>query len=106
MIYFFLVPDLKVVAHRVREASTGGSTFEMSCQVTGQNLKNPGYSVLIRFEEILGGKSRKVLSLNQDSVLQLEEWSEPSRIDSVVLEKTGELEYRSVLLCMGPGSNH
>ncbi len=83
-----------MVAHRVREASTGGSTFEMSCQVTGQNLKNPGYSVLIRFEEILGGKSRKVLSLNQDSVLQLEEWSEPSRIDSVVLEKTGQLEYR------------
>uniref|UniRef100_A0A673GSC2 Prostaglandin F2 receptor negative regulator-like n=1 Tax=Sinocyclocheilus rhinocerous TaxID=307959 RepID=A0A673GSC2_9TELE len=88
------VPVLRVVAHRVREASTGGSTFEMSCRVTGQNLKNPGYSVLIRFEEILGGKSRKVLSLSQDSVLQLEEWSEPSRIDSVVLEKTGQLEYR------------
>ncbi|XP_052422251.1 prostaglandin F2 receptor negative regulator [Carassius gibelio] len=88
------IPDLQVVAHRVREASTAGSTFEMSCRVTGQNLKNPGYSVLIRFEETLGGKSRKVLSLSQDSVLQLEEWSEPSRIDSVVLEKTGQLEYR------------
>ncbi|XP_073701120.1 prostaglandin F2 receptor negative regulator [Garra rufa] len=88
------IPVLQVVAHRVREASTGGSTFEMSCRVTGQNLKNPGYSVLIRFEETLGGKSRKVLSLSQDSVLQLEEWSEPSRIDSVVLEKTGQLEYR------------
>ncbi|XP_018918661.1 prostaglandin F2 receptor negative regulator-like [Cyprinus carpio] len=88
------IPVLQVLAHRVREASTGGSTFEMSCQVTGQNLKNPGYSVLIRFEETLGGKSRKVLSLSQDSVLQLEEWSEPSRIDSVVLEKTGQLEYR------------
>uniref|UniRef100_A0A671R522 Prostaglandin F2 receptor negative regulator-like n=1 Tax=Sinocyclocheilus anshuiensis TaxID=1608454 RepID=A0A671R522_9TELE len=88
------IPVLQVVAHHVREASTGGSTFEMSCRVTGQNQKNPGYSVLIRFEEILGGKSRKVLSLSQDSVLQLEEWSEPSRIDSVVLEKTGQLEYR------------
>uniref|UniRef100_A0A8C1SV82 Ig-like domain-containing protein n=1 Tax=Cyprinus carpio TaxID=7962 RepID=A0A8C1SV82_CYPCA len=88
------IPVLQVVAHRVREASTGGSTFEMSCQVTGQNLKNLGYSVLIRFEETAGGKSRKVLSLSQDSVLQLEEWSEPSRIDSVVLEKTGQLEYR------------
>ncbi|XP_043105261.1 prostaglandin F2 receptor negative regulator-like [Puntigrus tetrazona] len=88
------IPVLQVVAHRVREASTGGSTFEMSCLVTGQSLKNPGYSVLIRFEETLGGKSHKVLSLNQDSVLQLEEWSEPSRIDSVVLEKTGQLEYR------------
>ncbi|XP_051565758.1 prostaglandin F2 receptor negative regulator-like [Myxocyprinus asiaticus] len=88
------MPVLHVVAHRVREASTGGSTFEMSCQVTGQSLQSPGYSVLIRFEKILGGKSRKVLSLSPDSVLQLEEWSEPSRIDSVVLEKTGQLEYR------------
>ncbi|KAG1932788.1 prostaglandin F2 receptor negative regulator [Pimephales promelas] len=88
------IPVLRVVAHRVREASTGGSTFEMTCQVTGQNLRNPGYTVLIRFEETLGGKSRKVLSLSQDSVLQSEEWSEPSRVDSVVLEKTGQLEYR------------
>ncbi|XP_059417487.1 prostaglandin F2 receptor negative regulator-like [Carassius carassius] len=88
------IPVLQVVAHRVREALTGGSTFEMSCEVTGQNLKNPGYSVLIRLEETLGGTSRKVLSLSQDSVLQPEEWSEPSRIDSVVLEKTGQLEYR------------
>ncbi|XP_056124410.1 prostaglandin F2 receptor negative regulator [Rhinichthys klamathensis goyatoka] len=88
------IPVLRVVAHRVREASTGGSTFEMTCQVTGQNLRNPGYTVLIRFEETSGGKSRKVLSLSQDSVLQSEEWSEPSRVDSVVLEKTGQLEYR------------
>lgn len=97
MIYFCVVcsvPVLQVVAHRVREASTAGSTFEMTCQVTGQHLRNPGYTVLIRFEETLGGKSRKVLSLSQDSVLQSEEWSEPSRIDSVVLEKTGQLEYR------------
>lgn len=90
----FAVPVLRVVAHRIREASTGGSTFEMTCHVTGQNLQNPGYSVLILFEETLGGKSRKVLSLSSDSVLQLEEWSEPNRIDSVVLEKTGQLEYR------------
>lgn len=90
----FAAPVLQVLAHRVREASTGGSTFEMSCQVNGQNLQNPGYSILILFEETLGGKSRKVLSLSPDSVLQLEEWSEPSRIDSVVLEKTGQLEYR------------
>ncbi|KAK7168542.1 hypothetical protein R3I93_004761 [Phoxinus phoxinus] len=87
-------PVLRVAAHRVREASSGGSTFEMTCQVTGQNLRNPGYTVLIRFEETSGGKSRKVLSLSQDSVLQSEEWSEPSRVDSVVLEKTGQLEYR------------
>ncbi|XDV31226.1 hypothetical protein PO909_033966 [Leuciscus waleckii] len=88
------IPVVKVVAHRVREASTGGSTFEMTCQVTGQNLRNPGYTVLIHFAETLGGKPRKVLSLSQDSVLQSEEWGEPSRVDSVVLEKTGQFEYR------------
>ncbi|KAI7809095.1 prostaglandin F2 receptor negative regulator-like [Triplophysa rosa] len=88
------VPVLQVLAHRVREASTGGSTFEMTCRVTAQNLQNPAYSVLILFEETRGGKSRKVLSLSSDSVLQLEEWSEPNRMDSVVLEKTGQLEYR------------
>lgn len=83
-----------MVAHRVREASSAGSTFEMSCQVTGQNLQNPGYSVLVRTEEKAGAASRKVLSLSPDSVLQLEEWTEPGRVDSVALEKTGPLEYR------------
>lgn len=88
-------PVLSVAAHRVREASSAGSTFEMTCQVSGQNLQDSSYSVLIRFEESgAGGKSRKVLSLSPDSVLQLEEWSEPGRIDSVVLEKSGPAEYR------------
>ncbi|XP_072542110.1 prostaglandin F2 receptor negative regulator [Salminus brasiliensis] len=87
-------PVLSVVAHRVREASTGGSTFEMSCRVTGQNLQNPGYSALIFFAETQGGKPRKILSLNLDSVLQLEEGMAASRTDSVALEKTGQLEYR------------
>ncbi|KAL2081059.1 hypothetical protein ACEWY4_022912 [Coilia grayii] len=87
-------PVLSVVAHRIREASSAGSTFEMSCHVTGQNLQNPGYSVLVRTEEKVGAASRKVLSLNADSVLQLEEWTEPGRVDSVALEKTGPLEYR------------
>ena len=89
-----LAPVLSVVAHRIREASSAGSTFEMSCHVTGQNLQNPGYSVLVRTEERSGVASRKVLSLNADSVLQLEEWTEPGRVDSVALEKTGRLEYR------------
>ncbi|XP_062861901.1 prostaglandin F2 receptor negative regulator-like [Trichomycterus rosablanca] len=87
-------PVVSVVAHRVREASTGGSTFEMSCQVTGQNLQNPGYSVLIRCVNSQGGKARKIISLNADSVLQLEEGMVHSRADSVALEKTGQLEYR------------
>ncbi|XP_017566290.2 prostaglandin F2 receptor negative regulator [Pygocentrus nattereri] len=87
-------PVLSVVAHRVREASTGGSTFEMSCRVTGQNLQNPGYSVLIRFEDAQGQNPQKILSLNADSVLQLEEGMAASRTDSVALEKMGQQEYR------------
>ena len=78
----------------MREASTGGSTFEMSCRVTGQNLQNPGYSVLIRFEDAQGRNPRKILSLNPDSVLQLEEGMAASRTDSVALEKMGQQEYR------------
>ncbi|XP_022536112.2 prostaglandin F2 receptor negative regulator [Astyanax mexicanus] len=89
-----ITPVLSVVAHRVREASTGGSTFEMSCRVNGQNIQNPGYSVVILFAETQGGIPRKILSLNPDSVLQLEEGMAASRTDSVALEKTGQLEYR------------
>lgn len=84
-------PVLSVAADQVRGASTGGSIFEMSCKVTGQNMQNPSYSVLIRFEETAGGKSRKVLSLSADSTLQLEQGS---RADGVALDKTGPLEYR------------
>lgn len=90
----FTAPVVSVVARRVREASTGGSTFEMSCQVSGQNLRNPGYSVLIRYEDPRAGKARKIISLSADSVLQLEDGMVPSRADSVALEKTGPLEYR------------
>lgn len=87
-------PLLSVAAEKVREASTSGSPFEMSCQMSSQNIQNPGYSLLIRYEEMAGGKSRKVLSLSADSVLQLEEGVVPSRADGVALEKTGPLEYR------------
>ncbi|KAG5851556.1 hypothetical protein ANANG_G00052930 [Anguilla anguilla] len=84
-------PRVSVAARRLREASAAGGTFEMSCQVTGQNLQNPGYSVLIQVEEKVGGRVRKVLSLSPDSVLELEEWSE---LDRVVLEKTSPTEFR------------
>ncbi|KAF4087252.1 hypothetical protein AMELA_G00093750 [Ameiurus melas] len=84
-------PVLSVAADLVRGASTGGSIFEMSCKVTGQNMQNPSYSVLIRFEETAGGKSRKVLSLSAASILQLEQGT---RADGVALDKTGPLEYR------------
>lgn len=86
-------PELRVAADEVRGASTGSSTFEMSCKVTGQNMQNPSYSVLIYFEDAASRNRRKVLSLNKDSILQLEEGTVPSRADSVALEKTGPLEY-------------
>lgn len=86
-------PVLSVAATQVRGASTGSSTFEMSCQVTGQNIQNPGYSVLIRFKETEGEKSHTLLSMSADSVLQLEEGLMPSRADSVALTKMGPLEY-------------
>ncbi|TSV41648.1 Prostaglandin F2 receptor negative regulator [Bagarius yarrelli] len=89
-----LTPVLSVAADQVREASTGGSTFEMICRVSAQNIQNPSYSLLIRFQELAGGKSHKVVSLSTDSILQLEEGIEPSRADSVALEKTGLVEYR------------
>ncbi|KAF5902016.1 prostaglandin F2 receptor negative regulator-like, partial [Clarias magur] len=87
-------PVLRVAAKQENVASTVGSTFEMICQVTGQNIQNPSYSVLILFEETPGGKSQKLLSLSADSVLKQEEGVVPSRAGSVALEKTGPQEYR------------
>ncbi|KAI1885157.1 hypothetical protein AGOR_G00217300 [Albula goreensis] len=84
-------PRVSVAARRLRQASAAGGTFEMSCQVTAQNLQNPSYSVLIQVEETVGGRTRKVLSLSPDSVLELEEWSE---LDRVVLEKISPKEFR------------
>ncbi|KAG7467554.1 hypothetical protein MATL_G00154970 [Megalops atlanticus] len=86
-------PKLSVTAESPKLASSAGSTFEMRCQVTGENLQNPEYSVLIQVEET-GGKTREILSLSPDSVLQLEEWNDQGREDSVVLEKTGPVQFR------------
>lgn len=59
-----------------------------------QNLLDPGYSVLIRMEESIRSQSRKIASLSPDLVMKLEEWSEPDRLDSVVMEKIGPKEFR------------
>ncbi|KAJ8247196.1 hypothetical protein GJAV_G00259840 [Gymnothorax javanicus] len=84
-------PRVSVAARRLREVSAAGSTFEMSCQVNGQNLQDPGYSVLIQVEETVGGRVQKILALSPDAVLELQEWSE---LDRVVLEKTTDREFR------------
>ncbi|XP_052449012.1 prostaglandin F2 receptor negative regulator [Carassius gibelio] len=88
-------PVLGVVARRLREATAAGSTFEMSCQVNIQNLP-PGtaFSILILYEVAIGSPSRKLASLGPEMVLQLEDWGEPGRKDSLMLVKTGKREFQ------------
>ncbi|XP_016416830.1 prostaglandin F2 receptor negative regulator-like, partial [Sinocyclocheilus rhinocerous] len=88
-------PVLGVVARRLREATAAGSTFEMSCQANIQNLL-PGtaFSILILSEEAIGSPSRKLASLGPEMVLQLEDWGEPGRQDSLMLVKTGKRDFQ------------
>uniref|UniRef100_A0A671T3R4 Prostaglandin F2 receptor negative regulator-like n=1 Tax=Sinocyclocheilus anshuiensis TaxID=1608454 RepID=A0A671T3R4_9TELE len=88
-------PVLGVVARRLREATAAGSTFEMSCQANIQNLP-PGtaFSILILSEEAIGSPSRKLASLGPEMVLQLEDWGEPGRQDSLMLVKTGKRDFQ------------
>ncbi|KAL4636340.1 prostaglandin F2 receptor negative regulator-like [Arapaima gigas] len=84
-------PRFLVNAKAVRVADSSGSTFEMTCQVSGENLQDPGYSILIRKEVTPGEKSKKIMSLSPDAVLKPEEVDDP---DSVMLEKTGLGQFR------------
>ncbi|MBN3311574.1 FPRP regulator, partial [Atractosteus spatula] len=87
-------PVLVVVATHLKTAFSGGDTFEMGCRVTGRNLQTPSYSALIKVEESLGGKVRKVVSLSRDSVMRLEDGTDKERLDSVVLLKTSQQDFR------------
>lgn len=86
-------PTLSVVARRVREATTSGATFEMSCQVMAENLRSPAYSVLIHTQAAVDAPPRRIASLSPESVVRLEDWSEPGRQDSVALLRTGPHEF-------------
>ncbi|XP_041937089.1 prostaglandin F2 receptor negative regulator isoform X2 [Alosa sapidissima] len=86
-------PTLSVVARRVREATSSGATFEMSCQVMAENLRSPAYSVLIHAQVTPSAPQRRIASLSPESVVRLEDWSEPGRQDSVVLLRTGPHEF-------------
>ncbi|XP_067298360.1 prostaglandin F2 receptor negative regulator isoform X2 [Pseudorasbora parva] len=88
-------PVLGVVARRLREATATGSTFEMSCQANVQNLP-PGtaFSIHILSEEAIGSPSRKIASMGPEAVLQLEDWGEPGRQDSLMLVKTGKRDFQ------------
>uniref|UniRef100_A0A3Q1J124 Ig-like domain-containing protein n=1 Tax=Anabas testudineus TaxID=64144 RepID=A0A3Q1J124_ANATE len=87
-------PSLNVVAKRIREASAGGSTFEMSCTVSTQNLGEAGYSVLIQSQESLGSTVRTIMTLSPDNVVQHGGATDPNRRDSLVLTKSGPAEFR------------
>ncbi|XP_068447100.1 prostaglandin F2 receptor negative regulator [Clinocottus analis] len=87
-------PTLNVVAKRVREASVGGATFEMSCTVATGNLGEAGYSVLIQSQDSLEGTVRTIMTLSPDNVLQHGGATDPNRRDSLVLTKSGPAEFR------------
>ncbi|XP_031147993.1 prostaglandin F2 receptor negative regulator [Sander lucioperca] len=87
-------PTLNVVAKRIREASVGGATFEMSCTVATENLGEAGYSVLIQSQDSLEGNVRIIMTLSPDNVLQLGEATDPNRRDSLVLTKSGPAEFQ------------
>ncbi|XP_074854102.1 prostaglandin F2 receptor negative regulator [Carettochelys insculpta] len=100
-IIFWAAQDytLTVEAVKLKPFFVAGHTFEMTCKVSSQNIKTPRYSVLITAEKPLGDQSNpngttRIISLNQDSVVRLEDWTDQARVDGVVLEKVQENEFR------------
>ncbi|XP_065807896.1 prostaglandin F2 receptor negative regulator isoform X1 [Labrus bergylta] len=87
-------PTLNVVAKPVREASVGGATFEMSCTVSTENIREAGYSVLIQSQDSLQSTVRTIMTLSPDSVVQHGGATDPARRDSLVLVKSGPAEFR------------
>ncbi|XP_053168409.1 prostaglandin F2 receptor negative regulator isoform X2 [Hemicordylus capensis] len=90
---------LTVEAVKLKPFFMAGHTFEMTCKVSSQNIKTPRYSVLITAEKLLNDQSNpngttRIISLNQDSVVRREDWTDQDRVDGVVLEKVQENEFR------------
>ncbi|NXH21981.1 FPRP regulator, partial [Bucco capensis] len=90
---------LTVEAVKLKPFFVAGHTFEMACKVSSKNIKTPRYSVLITAEKPLTDQSNlngttRIISLNQDSVVRLEDWADQTRVDGVVLEKVQENEFR------------
>lgn len=78
-VLLFSGPTLNVVAKRIREASVGGATFEMSCSVATENLGPAGYSVLVQSQESLDSNVRTIMTLSPDNVLQHGGVTDPNR---------------------------
>ncbi|KAM8786013.1 prostaglandin F2 receptor negative regulator [Rhynchonycteris naso] len=90
---------LVVKARQPKPFFAAGNTFEMTCKVSSKNIKSPRYSVLIMAEKPVGdlsspNETKYIISLDQDSVVRLENWTDASRVDGVVLEKVQEDEFR------------
>ncbi|XP_077198400.1 prostaglandin F2 receptor negative regulator isoform X1 [Paroedura picta] len=90
---------LTVEAVKLKPFFMAGHTFEMTCKVSSRNIKSPRYSVLITAEKPLNDHSNangtmRIISLNQDSVVRREDWTDQDRVDGVVLEKVQENEFR------------
>ncbi|XP_072850096.2 prostaglandin F2 receptor negative regulator [Pogona vitticeps] len=92
---------LTVEAVKLKPFFMAGHTFEMTCKVSSQNIKTPRYSVLITAEKPLNDSvqssphgTTRIISLNQDSVVRREDWTDQDRVDGVVLEKVQENEFR------------
>lgn len=87
-------PVLGVVARRLREATAVGSTFEMSCQASVQNLPSgSAFSISVLSEESVGASGRRRASLDPDLLLKLEDVGEPARSHSLMLLKTKKTEF-------------
>ncbi|XP_030059894.1 prostaglandin F2 receptor negative regulator [Microcaecilia unicolor] len=86
---------LSVEAKNRRSSFAAGSTFEMTCKVLSENIRAPQFSVLVTAEKQFPNSTRttKIISLTQDSLIRLEEWTDRDRLDSVVLEKVHEGEF-------------
>ncbi|XP_029434225.1 prostaglandin F2 receptor negative regulator [Rhinatrema bivittatum] len=87
---------LSVQAANRRSSFAAGSTFEMTCKVLSENIRDPRFSVLVTAEKLFSNSSRttKIISLSQDSLVRLEEWTDRDRLQDVVLEKLQEGEFR------------
>lgn len=72
-------PTVNVAAKRIREASVGGSTFEMSCSVSTANIGEAGYSVLIQSQDSLESTVRTIMTLSPDNVVQHGGATDPNR---------------------------
>lgn len=97
--YFVADSVLVVKARQPKPFFAAGNTFEMTCKVSSKNIKSPRYSVLITAEKPVGdlsspNETKYIISLDQDSVVKLENWTDASRVDGVVLEKVQEDEFR------------